>query len=480
MKFRNVYTLLFLSLFSIGLTQSIASQLIFHQLEAPPGLTTTAIPAVQDMFLSFTNPAATGTTTPAYLADGVDSSAGPEPGATNSKITGLNIAQELKTISYLAQAADDQNVADGNASVPPDPKLEDSLTGIEPTPAQFDLSRLRLENLLPISSLETASQAENTVPAKITAAAVQINLGASGIIPDETARLLAKEAQTPHLWPVKGPVTSTFGPRPVLVIPVASESATGKGGAGPVTPTNGIADSGPTLTPAVTPTHTPATSPPTTPKVPPTTPPVPTSNRPTPTPASEIIQTPEIVIPTGQAGPATPATSPAAALSPLPVSPTAAASPSPEPTPTATLSPTPTPTPTPTVTPTPTPTATPFPSGPIPLINGSLGAVAAGMEYHTGIDLAVPEGTEVHATADGVVEYAGDGGGYGRVIFIRHAGGFTTVYGHNSRLLVQAGQTVKAGETIALSGSTGYSTGPHIHYEVRYQGKIANPALFMN
>jgi murein DD-endopeptidase MepM/ murein hydrolase activator NlpD len=102
------------------------------------------------------------------------------------------------------------------------------------------------------------------------------------------------------------------------------------------------------------------------------------------------------------------------------------------------------------------------------------------MEYHTGIDIAVPAGTEVRATADGVVEYAGNGGGYGRVVFISHAGGFTTVYGHNSRLLVQAGQSVKVGEIIALSGSTGYSTGPHVHYEVRYEGKIANPALFMN
>ena len=95
------------------------------------------------------------------------------------------------------------------------------------------------------------------------------------------------------------------------------------------------------------------------------------------------------------------------------------------------------------------------------------------------MDIAVPEGTDVHATADGVVVYAGNGGGYGRVVYIQHPGGFMTVYGHNSKLLVEAGQTVKAGQTIALSGSTGYSTGPHVHYEVRYDGKIANPAYFL-
>jgi murein DD-endopeptidase MepM/ murein hydrolase activator NlpD len=102
------------------------------------------------------------------------------------------------------------------------------------------------------------------------------------------------------------------------------------------------------------------------------------------------------------------------------------------------------------------------------------------MEFHTGIDIGVREGTEVHATAGGVVEYAGDQrSGYGRVIFINHPGGFVTVYAHNSRLLVAAGQTVQAGQLIALSGNTGYSTGPHLHYEVRYQGRVIDPAPFM-
>jgi len=101
------------------------------------------------------------------------------------------------------------------------------------------------------------------------------------------------------------------------------------------------------------------------------------------------------------------------------------------------------------------------------------------MEFHTGIDIGVNEGSEVRATAAGVVEAAGDSGGYGKAVFIRHPGGFMTVYGHNSRLLVVAGQSVKAGELISLSGNTGYSTGPHVHYEVRYQNRVMDPAPFM-
>jgi len=102
------------------------------------------------------------------------------------------------------------------------------------------------------------------------------------------------------------------------------------------------------------------------------------------------------------------------------------------------------------------------------------------MEFHTGIDIGVNEGSEVRATARGVVEYAGDQrSGYGRVIFINHPGGFVTVYAHNSRLLVVPGQEVQAGELISLSGNTGYSTGPHVHYEVRYQSRVVDPAPFM-
>lgn len=106
--------------------------------------------------------------------------------------------------------------------------------------------------------------------------------------------------------------------------------------------------------------------------------------------------------------------------------------------------------------------------------------VPPGYEFHTGIDVGVGIGTEVRATASGVVQFAGDDhNGYGLVIFITHPGGFTTVYAHNSALLVAAGQEVHAGDIIARSGNTGYSTGPHVHYEVRYQGRVIDPAPFM-
>lgn len=113
-------------------------------------------------------------------------------------------------------------------------------------------------------------------------------------------------------------------------------------------------------------------------------------------------------------------------------------------------------------------------------VNGNSLAVGPGQEFHTGIDIAVPEGTEVRATARGVVEYAGDQrNGYGIVVYINHPGGFITLYGHNSRLLVVPGQEVQAGQVIALSGNTGYSTGPHVHYEIRYQNRVIDPLPFM-
>ena len=94
---------------------------------------------------------------------------------------------------------------------------------------------------------------------------------------------------------------------------------------------------------------------------------------------------------------------------------------------------------------------------------------------HKGIDLAVNSGTPVHAAMSGVVEVAGWDTGYGNYIILKHANGMETVYGHNSKLLVKVGQSVKQGDTISLSGSTGYSTGPHVHFEVRVDGHCINP-----
>jgi lysostaphin len=100
---------------------------------------------------------------------------------------------------------------------------------------------------------------------------------------------------------------------------------------------------------------------------------------------------------------------------------------------------------------------------------------------HRGIDIAAPVGTPVVAAADGVVATSGwDSGGYGNKVDIRHPDGSLTRYAHNSRLLVRAGQTVRQGQLIAEMGSTGRSTGPHLHFEIRPSGKGAvNPMAFL-
>ncbi|NPV53118.1 MAG: peptidoglycan DD-metalloendopeptidase family protein [Firmicutes bacterium] len=99
--------------------------------------------------------------------------------------------------------------------------------------------------------------------------------------------------------------------------------------------------------------------------------------------------------------------------------------------------------------------------------------------HHTGIDIATRTGTPVRATAAGTISYAGWQGGYGLVVIINHGGGVTTVYGHNSRLVVRGGQRVGKGQVIAYSGSTGTSTGPHVHYEVRLHGRPVDPRRYM-
>lgn len=98
------------------------------------------------------------------------------------------------------------------------------------------------------------------------------------------------------------------------------------------------------------------------------------------------------------------------------------------------------------------------------------------MRFHPGVDIVVNAGTPVTATRAGEVTLAGRHEEYGLVVIIKHAGGFETLYGHNSQLLARAGQTVERGQVIARSGSTGVSTGPHLHYEVRYQGQALDPA----
>lgn len=99
---------------------------------------------------------------------------------------------------------------------------------------------------------------------------------------------------------------------------------------------------------------------------------------------------------------------------------------------------------------------------------------------HKGVDWSVPTGTAVMASCGGVVAKAGWGSGYGYVVYINHEDGRQTRYGHLSKVLVSVGQSVSQGEKIALSGNTGVSTGPHVHFEILINGKQVNPLDHMN
>lgn len=99
--------------------------------------------------------------------------------------------------------------------------------------------------------------------------------------------------------------------------------------------------------------------------------------------------------------------------------------------------------------------------------------------YHKGIDWAVPTGTAVYASCGGKVSKAGWGSGYGYVVYIKHEDGSETRYAHLSKVLVKSGQTVKQGDRIALSGNTGVSTGPHLHFELIMNGTHVNPAKYL-
>lgn len=99
--------------------------------------------------------------------------------------------------------------------------------------------------------------------------------------------------------------------------------------------------------------------------------------------------------------------------------------------------------------------------------------------FHSGMDIAVPTGTNVLAADRGLVIYSGWNGGYGYFIVIDHGNGLATAYAHNSRLLVKEGDVVEQGQVIAKSGSTGLSTGPHLHFEVRKDGVPVDPAGYL-
>jgi murein DD-endopeptidase MepM/ murein hydrolase activator NlpD len=104
----------------------------------------------------------------------------------------------------------------------------------------------------------------------------------------------------------------------------------------------------------------------------------------------------------------------------------------------------------------------------------------SGYERHDGIDLLIPMGSPVYATADGTVSFAGwNNGGYGYLVVIEHDNGFSTYYAHNSKVLVSVGDEVERGHHIAVSGSTGRSSTPHCHYEVRIDGVPQDPREYL-
>lgn len=99
--------------------------------------------------------------------------------------------------------------------------------------------------------------------------------------------------------------------------------------------------------------------------------------------------------------------------------------------------------------------------------------------WHRGVDFAGQHGDPVIAVSDGVVSFAGDRSGYGNLVEIRHGNGYVTRYAHNQENLVAVGDTVQQGQTIALLGSTGRSTGPHVHFEVHRNGQAVDPAKYV-
>ncbi|MDD4599730.1 hypothetical protein SDC9_04235 [bioreactor metagenome] len=102
-----------------------------------------------------------------------------------------------------------------------------------------------------------------------------------------------------------------------------------------------------------------------------------------------------------------------------------------------------------------------------------------GSDWHPGIDIANDAGTPIMATGAGRVVHSGWYTGYGKMVKIDHGNGIVTIYAHNSENIVSEGQYVKKGETIAYMGNTGWSTGPHVHYEIRVNGTAVNPAKFL-
>ena len=101
------------------------------------------------------------------------------------------------------------------------------------------------------------------------------------------------------------------------------------------------------------------------------------------------------------------------------------------------------------------------------------------IKMHEGVDIGAPSGHPIVATADGTISYAGKKPGFGNFIKIKHGYGIETVYAHAKKLYVKSGEQIKRGQKIASVGSTGYSTGPHVHYEVRVNAVPVDPLYFI-
>ena len=103
------------------------------------------------------------------------------------------------------------------------------------------------------------------------------------------------------------------------------------------------------------------------------------------------------------------------------------------------------------------------------------------LAWHHGVDFATGElGVEIKTVASGVVTYAGERQGYGLLVEVNHGNGYETLYAHDQEVLVKACDVVKKGQIIALSGSTGRSTGPHVHFEVHKNGRVVDPASYIS
>lgn len=114
-------------------------------------------------------------------------------------------------------------------------------------------------------------------------------------------------------------------------------------------------------------------------------------------------------------------------------------------------------------------------------LSGAITSRYGGRRRHTGLDIAAPRNTPVLAAADGEVTYSGNGlRGYGNLVVIDHGQGVVTLYAHNRRNLARKGQRVRRGERIARVGSTGHSTGPHLHFEVQIDGKRVDPQKYLD